>query len=378
MQGKKRILLIGPFNEYGGREIEASFIYDALKDSYNITIASTEILSNNNMIFKLSRSKMIFSKIKRIGIKFRIIRFFFGDKVWFRLNNGVKFISYEDLIFESDLVFILAQIISPNILKIIRIAQNKQKKIIFRTTGTNPVLNFNRFNSNKLDLFNNVDIYLHHSKDNYNRLNKTFAHSFEIIDQAVFLEQIINNPKPIHEIKNFYCTSRIDANKNLELVVRAFNQLKNLNLNLHIYGDGDNLDFVKSISNSDKIFFYGHLDNHELLKRISNHDCLIISSFEESGPYTALEAMVNAKIILSTRVGAMNERLEEAPYCWEFNPNSEDSLVSRILDLRKYKEEKLALIQGYMINRYKNNYSSEEIKNKYIAVVEKVLNTKVS
>ena len=164
----------------------------------------------------------------------------------------------------------------------------------------------------------------------------------------------------------------------MELVVRAFNQLKHLDFNLHVYGDGDNLENVKSISNSDKIFFYGHLENNELLNKISNHDCLIISSFEESGPYTALEAMANSKIILSTKVGAMNERLEGTPYSWEFNPNSLDSLVSRILELREYNEEKLALIQSYMLNRYKYNYSSEEIRNKYIAVVETIFNSKIS
>ena len=63
MQEKKRILLIGPFNENGGREIEASFIYDALKNSYDITIASTEVLSNSSLIFKLTRSRRIYSKI---------------------------------------------------------------------------------------------------------------------------------------------------------------------------------------------------------------------------------------------------------------------------------------------------------------------------
>lgn len=370
---KKKILIIGPFNENGGREVEASFIYDLLKDTYDVTIASTEVLSNNNSIYKLTGSEKILSKLRRTGIKFKIINFFFGDKIWFRLNRAFKFSTYDDLISNNDLVFILAQVVSPNIFKIIEISHDKGKKIVFRTTGTNPIFDKVNMCHSHLETLKKVNIYLHHSKDNYERLKKTFDHDYGIIDQTVFLENLINNYQRVDKVVDFYCASRIDKNKNLEIVVKVFDKLKDLNLNLHIYGDGENLEYIKSISNSDKIFFYGHLENHDLLEKISYHHCLIISSFEESGPYTALEAMASSRIILSTKVGAMHERLEDAPYSWEFSPYSEESLVLRILELEKWDIDKLLIIQDYMLNRYNSNYSSNRIRDKYIKIVEKVL-----
>lgn len=368
---KKKILLIGPFNENGGRELEASFIHDSLKCKYDVILASTEILSNNNLIYKLTRSKKIYSKLRRIGIKFKIINLIYGSKIWFRLNRDFRFVSFEELISKNDIVFILAQMISPNVSKIINIAIAEEKKIIFRTTGTNPILNLNFLSLDKLDLLKSVHVYVHHSEANFNRLKKSFEHNYEIIDQTVFFENKIDKPKIIDRVKQFYCASRIDDNKNLELVINVFNELKNFDVKLHVYGDGERLEQIKLLSNSENILFHGYFENQDLIAELSNHDCLIISSFEESGPYTALEAMACSNLILSTNVGAMNERLKNAPYDWQFDANSEESLKLRILELIDYDKEMINIIQNYLRDRYFSSYSSRKIKNKYLEIIEK-------
>lgn len=368
---KKNILIIGPFNENGGRELEASFIHDSLKCKYNVTLASTEILSNNNLIFKLTRSEKIYSKLRRVGIKFKIINLICGGKIWFRLNGDIKFTTFEKLISKNDIVFILAQIISPNISKIINIAIAEEKKIIFRTTGTNPVLNLNFLSLDKLDLLKSVHVYVHHSEDNFNRLKKSFEHNYEIIDQTVFFEKKIGKSKIVESVKNFYCASRIDDNKNLELVINVFNELKDFDIKLHIYGDGERLEQIKSLSNSENILFHGYFENQDLISQLSNHDCLIISSFEESGPYTALEAMACSNLILSTNVGAMNERLKNAPYDWQFDANSQESLKLRVLELINFDKNRIYEIQHYLKDRYVSDYSSTEIKDKYLRLIEK-------
>ncbi len=368
---KKKILIIGPFNENGGREVEASFIYNTLKSKYEVTIASTEVLSNDSLIFKLTQCKSFFSKIKRTGIKFKIFHFFFSDKLWFRLNRGFKFTTYEDLISNTDLVFILAQLLSPNIQKVISLSVSKQKKIVFRTTGTNPIFNVKFLNSPKIEILKKVDVYIHHSKNNFLRMKNNFDHNFEIIDQAVFLEEILEHTKCIEKIREFYFAARIDKNKNLELVINVFNELKDFDVELHVYGSGEELNFIKSISKSEKIFFYGYVENQELMKRISNHDCLIISSHAESGPYTALEAMANSRLILSTNVGAMSERLENSTYDWQFSADSQQSLKLKILELAGYDKNKINIIQNYLNDRYRSCYSSNEIKNKYLKVVDR-------
>ncbi|OWP85213.1 hypothetical protein BWK59_01335 [Flavobacterium davisii] len=371
MKKHKKILIIGPFNEKGGREIEASFLYNIFKEKYDVTIASTEILSDNSLIYKLTKSDKIFSKLKRTGVLFKILNFLFNGKVWFKLNKKFRFSNYEKLIKEADVIFILAQVISSNVKKIIEISSNYNKKIIFRTTGTNPVFNIQYLDIQLLTCLMKVDVYVHHSVQNCERLKKTFNHNFEIIDQTIYSNKKINKFKTIKNINEFYCASRIDKNKNLEIVIKVFNELKNVDVILHIYGDGDDLEYVKSLSNSDKILFHGYLEHEELMIKLAEHDCLIISSFEESGPYTALEAMAYSRLILSTHVGAMNERLERAPYAWQFDSNCSESLKSRILELTNYNQEKINIIQKYLRKMYFSNYSSKNIKKKYLRLIEK-------
>ncbi|OWP87662.1 hypothetical protein BWK60_02575 [Flavobacterium covae] len=368
---KKKILIIGPFNESGGREIEASFLCNTFKKKYDVTIASTEKLSDNNLIYKLTKSKNIFSKLKRTGFKFKILNYLFKDEISFRLNKSYKYSNYEKLIKEADVVFILAQVVSSNIEKIIEISSNYDKKIIFRTTGTNPIFDIQYLEKKMLISLMKVNTYIHHSIENYERLRKTFDHNFHIIDQTVYFNEKINKIKNIKKIKEFYCTSRIDQNKNLEIVVKVFNELKDLDVTLHIYGDGESFEHIKSLSNSDKIFFYGYFEYENLIKKISKHDCLIISSFEESGPYTALEAMALSKLILSTNVGAMKERLKKIPYRWQFESNYTDSLKMRILELIEYDELEINSIQKKLRERYLSYYSSEQIQDKYLKLLEK-------
>jgi len=163
---KKKILLIGPIGDFGGRELEVGFIASALSDECNVNICSTGYFTEQSQVFDFVTKKQMFSLAKavvdkhffiklvalaayfRFGFKFSI-SYFFNNKI----NKKYGAVAHkttqvlEGIIMGNDAIIICAQLSSNYLKSIIDFAHLKNIPVLFRTTGTIDNDCTNHFNS---------------------------------------------------------------------------------------------------------------------------------------------------------------------------------------------------------------------------------------
>jgi glycosyltransferase involved in cell wall biosynthesis len=102
----------------------------------------------------------------------------------------------------------------------------------------------------------------------------------------------------------FIFSSRIDNNKGLLELIKAFNNISKtvLNTGLIIIGWFDDIGIkekvLKEIGNNNKIYFFGYQEDVRELIGIS--DCAVLLSYAEGLPRSLLDAMALAKPIITT------------------------------------------------------------------------------
>jgi len=376
MLNQKKILIFGPLNSRGGRELEAGFIASILSKSHKVSLCSTTQISANNDILLVDKNLNIYKK--HLNYTDKIIKRLFKTltvkqlKVKSLKSREVK--SLREMIIDNDLIIILAQVLSLHIEEVVNIAKRNGKKVIFRTTGTIPLLR-KEYKGIIYDLkyLEEVDEYIHHTHINADSLSRVITHNYSVIDQSIFNEiELMQARKSRANIKQFYTCSRLDTNKNVGVVIQAFNTLTELDVELHIYGDGYELSDLKQLKRNKNIHFHGHIPYNKLLQNINKHDCLIISSIEEAGPYTGLEAMCLGIPVISTRVGSMPERFKGLDFMW-FEHDNVSELKERITDYINFETIKIEKIQNELTARYDSTYNHKKIQDKYLNTIENYL-----
>ena len=366
----KNIAIIGPFNSRGGREMEAAFIADVLQENYKVTIYSTESINEDNDLWSLNPNLDIYIKRKSTVNRFKskLSMNTSYSQLNFKKLIGSKTTSLEELIAKSDIIFIIAQLTSFYTREIIIEANKRNKKIIFRTTGTIPKMNLKHPNLKYLEL---VTLFINHSEVNSTLFKQDAMFAYKVIDQCVVQESFLTKEiKTISQVLRFYCVSRLDDNKDVITVIKAFNDLSGQDkLELHVIGDGEELKSLKDAKSNARITFHGHLEYDQMITTVSSMDCLIISSIEEAGPYSGLEAMLLNKLIISTKVGAMVERIPSQDAMW-FDQRDVIALKNKILEYSRLNSNQINLIQEEHKRLYSQSYSQKSISKEYLDVVD--------
>lgn len=380
---KKKILIFGPISDFGGREIEAGFIANILNTKYEVDVCTTSTFSSKSQVFQFNDKLIVFGINELIHNKFNSIRFlnlisslkhknsskisdFSNNKVSKKYFNYVKKLNdvLENLIPKYDLIFICAQLTSSYIDKVVKIANSNGIQIIFRTTGTIHKTNF--------DYLNGINCFVHHSQSNASKLDNN---NFEVIDQFANNENdLLTVPITKNKIQNFLVLSRLSSEKGIEQAIEYFLKSKFQNDILYVAGIGELENYFKDkFKFEESIVFLGFIDNDCLVSIFKKIDCLIIPSPEESGPLVGVEAMCAGKIIISTRVGAMPERLIQTKNNFWYNYNDYESFKSIFNTVKYLKETKIETISTDLRNHYLENYAKKIIETKYLKLVENIL-----
>ncbi len=384
---KKEILLIGPIGNFGGRELEVGFIAKALSKEYNVSICSTAYFTQKSQVFDFITKKQMFSLAKVVVDKHLFIKlialvayfrfgfkystpYFFNNKINKKYGAVASKTTQvlEELITENEVIIICAQLSSNYLKNIIDIAYQKSIPVLFRTTGTIDADCSNHFET-KLYWLKKVTAFVHHSNTNAMKLSSLQNYKYELIDQCAYNEKdLIASSNKESKVSNFFVLSRLSKEKQVDRVIKAFNNIKESTDYLHIYGTGPELVYLKTLANNnDNIIFYGHVSHSHTHELFYKYDCLIISSSEEAGPLTGIEAMAAGMPLISTKVGAMPERLLDYDFWYD---GSQEQLELRMKKIKESSISEINSISKLVRQRYLEEYSIETIQNKYRNLVE--------
>lgn len=385
-----KVLIIGPIEDFGGREIETGFIAESLSQNYLVDICSTGNISEKSQVYEFNLNGEITSLKKEIFKKYFILRSlsyfsYLKNKKkqtnYFYVNNNIskklEFNKKENIVLfnllsKYDVIFIVANIGTLRTKEIIEMSKKLYKKLIFRTTGEIGDV------KGLPEYLKGISVFLHHSEKNAMALHKDEIYRrYRIIDQTTQNEkEILKNNIPSKPVTNFGIISRLSRGKNIETLINYFLKSSSITDKLYIIGDGDLKDSLRlKYSDNTNIIFKGFIPSKNLSIVFQEFECLIIPSASEAGPLVGVEAMAASKIILSTKVGAMEERLKGTTNDFWFDITSFTSFNSQFLKIKNLSTTKVADISLRNRNKYLKNYSKETIANLYKTAISEVLST---
>lgn len=376
---RKKILIIGPIGDFGGRELEADLTISAFKNDYDVSLFSTTYLSSNSFaVSQLNPNQWhsafsLICKNRFIKILAKISKYkakrpepfeqFTSNKISKKLYNLDSLVveGIRGRIENTDVIVALVNITSKFLKEIIEISRDLEKICIVRTVGA-----VNDFDKKKFNFLKKASIFIHHSEKNANCLNNQIPLPYEIIDQYAYKEkELLHLDINFYEKKlNFGFIGRFTKEKGIMELINFFKS-KDINHNLYLAGKGPLDKEVKNeISSVANIHSMGLIQPEDISIFYRKIDVLIISSYRETGPLTGIEAMAAGKLILSTNVGAMNERLKGLNSFF-YDINNFNSFKKEIIKLNKMNySSKNETAQSYR-KRYLEKYSYLSITKQY-------------
>lgn len=385
---KKKVLLFGPIGDFGGRDVEVNIIAKALSQKHEVAVLSSIYITSNSYaihglddvefnsfekeiyqsnLFLRVLAQLFYWKNNKVKLPYAFVKNVISNS-FFDFEKARKNILFNELQ-KSDAVIACVQPTSSYLKEAVDICHKLNVPFFIRTTGT-----IRKLDVTKFDFLKKVTCFIHHSKSNADNLNKQMNLPYIIIDQCAQFEQKLF-AIPIQENQNVYgYLGRLSAEKGILELIDFF---KNVNdAKLLVAGDGPLKSEVLSIIKQSKnIEYLGQCQPSELHTFFAKISTLIIPSLEESGPLVGLEAMAAAKLILSTKVGAMEERLAESQNKFWFKIDDEQSFTDSLAKIKNLNAEIFANIVKINREVYLADYQFTAIKEKYNDCLDKYLNS---
>lgn len=381
---KKKVLVFGPIADYGGRETEVALIVEALSPDYDVDVFTTSEISRQAHIYGAKGIGHVYS-LKALILGHSPIIWFFAF-LSFVLNNRKKnvaaysgskiikrFFDYPSVAKKStekhlvryDLVLICAQLSSTYLREVCQFCKTNGILVIFRTTGTITSTDFNY-----LDL---VDHFLHHSEQNAQRLYASFAHKYTIVDQCALHQEKLLSLEPSGRSGHFLTVARLSPEKGVAELIEMFLEHCKDGI-LTVVGDGKLLPEMQNrYAHSNQIHFEGFVPYGQLHKFYGSNSALFISSYEETGPMSGIEAMAAALPVISTRVGAMPDRMKNMNPVFWFDIQDAESFKNALDAFRSLDQIQSSALGMSMRKQYLAHYSFEKIAAAYHKAVSELI-----
>jgi glycosyltransferase involved in cell wall biosynthesis len=383
---KNRVCIVGPIGDFGGREVEVNIIARALEHDFDVCILSTGYMTSDSFALKNLKKVKWASVSKKIVAKNPILFFLsFLSRIinkgkrknYGYLNNLISKKIFdldklyqkeiEKMLKESNLVILCVQLKSKFFPEIVSFCDENKIPCLVRTTGT-----IREVSQLDFSFLKKVNLFIHHSESNAENLNKQINLPFSIIDQCALNEdQLLALQVKSNSNLRFGYLGRLSEEKGVLPIADFFSKTS---LPFIIAGDGNQKrQLLEIISNKSNCEFMGSVSNENLALFFDAIDVLIIPSHEESGPLVGLEAMAAGKIIISTKVGAMEERLEGLDSFW-FQIENLQTLELAIRQVNSLSEPERVIFSNSLKERYLCQYSFQAISEKYKTLTKRFKN----
>ena len=173
------------------------------------------------------------------------------------------------------------------------------------------------------------------------------------------------------QIKKIICLSRLSKEKNLDCAINSFKYLRNSNVSLTIYGNGDEEHSLRKLiiknNLSNKVFIKKHVE--DINKVLKSYHILISPSLFEGCSNSVIEALnQNLIVILSNCPGGNFEILSNGKNGLLFKPDDPHDLslkIKKVLNKPKYYYQK---------SQYYKNNLKRFLLSKNVSEYEKLFN----
>ena len=174
------------------------------------------------------------------------------------------------------------------------------------------------------------DFYLAISKTVQKRIKKYYQRQSEVIYPFVDLGKFklpVSKKKKSKKEKNYFLTvSRLVSYKRVDIVVKAFNQLK---LPLKIIGDGTEKKKLQRMAKENIQFLDKHLTDKQLISYYQNCAALVFAGEEDLG-LVSLEAQACGRPVIAFRGGGMAETVKEGETGLLFDQQTSQALIKTV------------------------------------------------
>lgn len=389
---KPKILIIGPIEDFGGRELEAGFVASVLKEEFEVSVLSTGNLTSKSQFHEIvdeikitSLKKLLFERniFLRPATLLSYLKNRKKEPAFFYINNKINSrhikekenAILKEVIQNYDLIFIIAHLQTLRTKEIIQFSKEFKKPVVFRTTGEIEL------SIEAPSYLKMVTLFLHHSLVNANKLHgKLKNDNYVIIDQNSYTEShLLKIPVINKKVKRFVAIARLAPEKNLFNLISFFQDSCENDDELLIVGTGILYPkLYELIQESRNIKLIGHLSIFELNNIYDNMDCAIIPAYTEAGPLVGIDAMAAGKIILSTEVGAMPDRLENTYNDFWFKPEEKKSFQHQFNRIKNLSPSEAYAIGDENRRKYIQKYSKKEISGKYRNCVSQLMANRIN
>jgi glycosyltransferase involved in cell wall biosynthesis len=373
---RKKMLIIGPISESGGREINTIFFISQFKKFYETTVFSTIPVSRTSIVDQyLGSNKML--SFERIVLQHLFIKVFALATKWknsspldilFLVKNKMSnyFYSFENIylqkltqeINQQDIIFYSGLLSDKWLQAITKLCQSLNKTLLISITGSCHVNNKfpKELYHQKIVVHSSVDLELLTMKGFTNV--RQIEQSSRLENELLKLDTFVNQPM------KFGYLGRMSHEKGLESILATF---KNNKSEILMSGTGPlEEDFFKAAS------FFSNIKNNEYIPYtkipdfFNQIDVLIISSQHEGGPLVGIEAMAAGKIIISTKVGAMIDRLKCVDKTLFFTVHSDADLTTAVNTILNKSSKELLDIKKKTREYYHTHATNKIVVNHYL------------
>jgi glycosyltransferase involved in cell wall biosynthesis len=171
-------------------------------------------------------------------------------------------------------------------------------------------------------------------------------HPIPGLDRAAILQQYPLDP---HKTTFLY-VGRIDNEKRLDLVLRAFAELRRDDIQLALAGRGSVLPELISLANTlhinHQVHFLGYVADADLPLLLNSADVFVMPSEAELLSIASLEAMACGLPMLLARAQALPELVTEGFNGYLFEPGSQSDLMQKLTILADHPERLARLGAG--------------------------------
>ena len=176
----------------------------------------------------------------------------------------------------------------------------------------------------------------------------------------------------------FYYHGRIDPDKNLFILIKAFHRLIKQNSNAHLVISGANtpvktilVQITKILNLSTHISWVAGKRDQRLLE-YQAADCFIIPSIMETQSLVTLQALATGLPVIAANALALPELVHNNKNGYLFDPKSEKNLTLCMIKLLQDTPKKRLAFSSYSLKLIKSHEQSQTLR-KYLKLYQKLL-----